>query len=89
MIFGVNMKCPDTREAEMLTLANKLYIERKKVNYLQFFWTNVAEPEEPSLNCPQEPEPELRITAPDPYYFIKDLKKFYRQVRVAEECENK
>jgi hypothetical protein len=24
-----------------------------------------------------EPEPHIRITAPDQYYFIKDLKKFY------------
>jgi hypothetical protein len=34
--------------------------------------------EEPKLNCLPEPEPQLRIAAPAPFYY-PDLKKFYRK----------
>jgi hypothetical protein len=34
---------------------------------------------EPKLNCLLEPEPKLQIAAPAPFFFIKDLKKFYRK----------
>jgi hypothetical protein len=35
------------------------------------------------------PGAEITNSAPDPYYFIEDLKKFHREeVIIAEECEN-